>query len=153
LTEAKAPKATVFTGVTSGSLEKIDIVIPGESSATLTKIDGVWYTNPAKKHRVDKNAMTAIFTALEKEMSGDVVSTEEANYGEYQVSDTSGTRIKIYKSGKADPEAELLIGKDGGIGTSTYIRQAGKKEVVNARASLSYTFKRPDGWRDKQVFD
>jgi hypothetical protein len=153
ISEAQAPVKTVTSGITSNTVERIDIAVPGETSVTLTRQNDTWYTDAAKKHRADKSAVNAIFAALEKEISGEVVSSDPDSYPDYQVNETSGTRVKLYEAGKQEPVQDLLIGKDGGAAFTTYVRDAHGKDVINARAQLSYTFKRPEGWRDKQILE
>lgn len=148
---AAAPTKTITSGVTSNTVERIEIAVPGETPVTLRQKDDVWYSNLGEGHRADKNAVNAVFQALEKEISGEVVSENEESFEDYQVTETSGTRVRVFETGKTEPTEDLIIGKDGGAAFTTYVREADSKEVVNANAALSYTFKRPDGWRDKVI--
>ncbi|MGI8906372.1 MAG: DUF4340 domain-containing protein [Candidatus Sumerlaeaceae bacterium] len=153
ISEAQAPVKTISPGITSNTVERIEIAVPGETSTSLTKRDGVWYTNVDRRHRADKGAVNGIFTALEKELAGEVVSSDPDSYADYQVNETSGTRVRLYEPGKSEASHDFLIGKDGAAAFTTFMREAHGTDVINARASLSYTFKRAEGWRDKQILE
>lgn len=150
---AATPTKIVLSGVTSATVERIEIAPPhNETSVTLTKRDGAWYTDSKNGFKADKNLITGLFAAVEKEISGDVVSENAENFEQYQVDDTTGTHVQFFgQNGKSI--ADLYIGKDGPAAFTTYVREAGGKQVIEARASLSYVFKKPEGWRDRQIFD
>lgn len=150
--EAQAPRREVVAGITSTTVERIEITPPSDTSVTLTKREGTWYTDPAKKHTADRNLINSMFAALERKIEGDVVSLNPDSFGEYQVNETSGTHVQIYGSGGKLIE-DLYVGKAGPNYFTTYLREADAKEVVNANAALSYTFNKPEGWRDKSIFD
>jgi hypothetical protein len=149
---AAAPTRTVVEGITSSTVERIEIAVPGAQPVTLSKVDAVWYTDAAKKHRADKNLINGVFGVIEKRIEGDVVSSNEESFADYQVTETSGTRVKVLGSaGKV--LADLTVGKAGPSFTSTYVLPAGAKEVVDAQATLSYLFNKPEGWRDKALME
>lgn len=149
--QAAAPVKTITSGITSNTVERVEITVPGESPVTLRQKDQTWYTNVNENHKADKGAVTALFQVLEKEISGEVVSSTPESFEDYQVTETSATRVRVFETGKAEPTEDLIVGKDGGAAFTTYVREAGSDDVLNASASLSYTFKRPEGWRDKQI--
>lgn len=148
--QAEAPRRTLVSGVTSTSLERIEIKSPDKTTVTLSKRDAVWYTNPEKKHLADKNLMSGVIAVVEREIGGDVVSENPESFKEYQVSETSGTHVVLYGTG-SKVLADLIVGKSGGSFFSTYVREAGRNEVVNANASLGSAFTPPGGWRDKTI--
>lgn len=150
--EARSPMVQLMAGVTSNTVERIEIAPAEGTSVTLTKRDSVWYVNPARQWKADKNHMTQMFNNIEKEITGEVVSTNKSNHVEYQVNESSATRVRLYGSDDKLLE-DLLVGKAGASFTSTFVRKIGKDEVLNANAALSYTFNKPEGWRDKTVFD
>lgn len=149
--EAAAKTKEISGGLTSATVERIEIFPAEGTSVTLSKRDGKWYTNPDKDYRVDKNAIRTLFDVVQKELKGDVVATNAENYSEYQVNDTSATRVQIFGNGK-DPVKDLYVGKTG-PGSSTYVREADSPEVVLVNAALTYALNRPEGWRDKSIFD
>lgn len=149
---AAAPEVVVLDGVTSATLARIGIRDAKGEEIVLTREDDTWYTDEARKHRVDKAALAAVMAAVEKKIEGTVVSTNEASFTDYEVTETTATRVKL--TGEDGKEiADLLIGKPGGTGMNTYVRLAGKNEIVDARAMLSYVFTRADGWRDRSILD
>lgn len=154
MTAAVAPPSrSAIAKLTSGTLSRIEIHAPGETSASLTRRDTAWYTDPVRGHRADKVAVNQMFASLEHDVPAEVVSDRPENFSEYQVDETSGTRVKMFgEDGKVIQD--LIIGKaDPSNYFSTYVRNADSNEVLLARAALSNSFKRPEGWRDKQIFD
>jgi hypothetical protein len=142
----------VFTGITSATVERIEIKVPDSELVVLTKQDGVWYTDIQKKHKADPNLISSLFSTLEKEVTGEVVSDTPEHYADYQVNETSATHVKVLgREGKVI--VELYVGKAGSSFFTTFVRKAGEKEVLSANASLTYVFNKPEGWRDKKVFD
>lgn len=153
VTESAATSTrTVLDGITSGTVEKIEIAAPQKEVVALTKRDAVWYTDVAKKHKADKSHMNALFSAIEKEIEGEVVSTNPENFGEYDVNESSGTRVKLYGSDSKILK-DFIVGKAAANFFSTFVREAKANEVINAKASLSYVFNKPEGWRDKTIFE
>jgi hypothetical protein len=150
-TSAAIPVQTL-PAVTSGTVQRIAIHAPGEKQVTLTRSAGKWYTNVEKKYEADQSAVTQILSAIDEPIDAKVVSSNPDSYGDYEVSETSGTKVKIFTTGKTEPALDLVVGKDGPSAFSTYVRMDGEDAVLNAHASLSMTFKRPDGWRNKQIF-
>lgn len=151
LSSAAIPEQTL-PGVTSGTVEKIEINQPGEKPVTLTRLDDKWYTNTEKKYEADQATITGVLNTLDKEIEAQVVSSSKDSFADYGVDETSGVKVRIYEKGKAQPTLSLYIGNDGPSAFTTYVREDGKDDVLNAQASLGMTFKRPDGWRNKQIF-
>lgn len=151
--ETAAPqKRPVLTGITSATVERIEIKVPEASLVSLTKRDAVWYTNVEKGHKADPNLVSNLFATLEKEIEGEVVSENPEYYSEYNVDETSATRVKVF--GKDNKVlADLYVGKAGSSFFTTFVRRAGEKEVLSANASLTYVFNKPEGWRDKSIFN
>lgn len=150
---AAAPTAVVLKGVTSGTVERIEIRAPEDPApVVLTRKDGVWYTDPEREFRADKNLVNGVFVALEQDIEGDVVSTNEESYADFLVDEKGGTRVKLLGAGDA-PVADLIVGKDAGGAYSTYVRKPDAREVVRAGKALSYVFKKPEGWRDKTLLE
>jgi hypothetical protein len=147
---AAAPTRVILEGITSSTIERIEIAAPSAQPVALEKVDAVWYTDAAKKHRADKNLVNGVFGVIEKKIEGDVVSANPESFADFQVTDTSGTRVKLLGTG-GKVIADLYIGKAGPSFTSTYVRPADAKEVVDAQATLSYLFNKPEGWRDKAL--
>jgi hypothetical protein len=149
---AAAPTRTILEGITSTTVERVEIAVPGAQPVALEKADAVWYTDAAKKHRADKNLVNGVFSVIEKRVEGDVVSSNPESFADFQVTDTSGTRVKLLGTG-GKVMADLMIGKAGPSFTSTYVLATGAKEVVDAQAALSYLFNKPEGWRDKALME
>jgi hypothetical protein len=92
-----------------------------------------------------------------------LVTKNKDKWKEYQVTDTTGTRVKIYEGN--DVKLDLVVGKfnyqrsnnpyaqyGGGVNGSTYIRLFSEKEVYTVKGFLSFMFNQPfNNWRN-QVF-
>lgn len=147
-----APVREVAAGITSGSLTRIEILPPaGGTSVTLTRKDDAWYTDDTLGHKADRNMIGSLFNTIEQPLKGEVVSTNKDSHPDYDLTETSATRVKLVdSSGKA---TELLIGKTGPSFFTTFVRKPDSDEVINVRASLTYAFNKPEGWRDKSIFE
>ena len=150
---ASAPAfRTVSDGVTSSTVQRIDIAPAGAPAVAIVKRDAIWYTDPAKDQKADQALVSGLFGAVEKRLEGQVVSTNPDSFAGYEVTETSATRLKFMsEDGKA--VADLLVGKAGPGFSTTFVMKPGADEVVEAEASLSYLVNRPEGWRDMNVFD
>ena len=143
---------TVSEGVTSSTVQRIDILSPAAPAVAMVKRDAVWYTDPAKDQKADQALVSGLFGAVEKPLQGQVVSTNPESFAGYEVTETSGTRLKFSgQDGKVI--TDLLVGKAGPGFSTTFVMKPGADEVVEAEASLSYLVNRPEGWRDMNVFD
>jgi len=153
VTSAAIPVESI-DAVTSGTVERILISAPGEKPVTLTRgTDDAWYTNVEKKYAADSSAVNNVLGAVDEPIEANVVSSNPDSFSDYQVDETSGVKVQVFAKGKSEPAMDLIVGKDGPSAFSTYVRHAGEDAVLNAKASLSMTFKRPDGWRNKQIFE
>lgn len=151
ITSAAIPEQSL-PGVTSGTVEKITVEAPGEKPVTLTRANDKWFTDVERKYEADQAAVSAILAAVDEPINARVVSSSPDSFAGYEVDETSGVKVQIYETGKAQPALSMYVGKDGPSAFTTYVREDGKDDVLNAQASLGMTFKRPDGWRDKQIF-
>lgn len=148
---AAIPEKTI-PAVTSGTLERIVISAPDQPEVELTRVDETWYVDAERKFEADATPIRAAITAVSEPIQATVVSTNPDNFAEYQLTDTTATKVRMYDTGEDKPALALLIGKDGPSAFTTYVRLPGTQEVLNAKASLSMAFKRPDGWRKRAIF-
>lgn len=146
-----AVNITALPEVTTGSIVRISVTSPDDSVA-LVKSNDKWYTDVERGYEADPAAVNGIINALDKKIEATVVSSNEASYADYHVTETSGTHVHVYEEGESKPVLDLLIGKDGSSAFSTYVRNPHEKEVLSVQAGLNMVFNRPDGWRDKQIF-
>jgi hypothetical protein len=79
----------------------------------------------------------------------DVISSNPANRGTYQV-DSTGTAVTIWSGDKKT--LSVVVGKSTADWTHTFVRHADRDEVYRADGVLAYNFnRRADDWRDKAV--
>lgn len=149
---AAIPVHTI-AAVTSNTVERIVVDAPDQEAVTLTKSGDQWFTNVERKYAADAGAVMAVINALENPITASVVSSNPDSFSEYQVTDTSSTKVRVFEKGGAEPSIDLLVGKNGPSAFTTYVRMAGAEDVLNAKANLGMTFNPTEGWRDRQIFD
>ena len=127
----------------------------GASSASLSKVNGVWYTNPERKYPAAKANIERLFETLKKAGEGEVVSKNPQNHTLFEVDKASGTRVKFF--GKNDILlADVYIGKMGAnyIAPTTYVRAADSDEVLSVSGMMMGLFQgREDNWRERTIFE
>ena len=149
--EQAAPSVCEVLGgaVTSGTLTRLQIAQPDGKKIDLNLVDGVWYADSARKHKADAAAVERLVAELEKNVKGEIVSTEEATLKDYQLTETSATKVTLHTKNR--PEECWLIGKAGTSYTTSYVRKAGSNNVINAEFNYSNFFVNPQGWRDRTI--
>jgi hypothetical protein len=133
-----------------------------------TKTGTDWrFESGGKLYRPDKSAVKNIFTELTKMQSERVAATDPSRWAEFEVTDSTGTRIRLF-DGK-DVMADLYVGKFNYIqnqqqqqnpyqqqnrGTmTTYVRPAEDKEVYVVEGFLKMSIQaNVDTYRDKNLF-
>jgi len=130
--------------VTSLQIDK-----PDGESVELVRAAGSWKLAQPLQYPANDQVVTASLRVLEALELADVISTNPANQGKYQV-DSTGTRIVA----KAGDEVLLsaIVGANSPDYSHTYVRRTDAPEVYRAVGVLSYNFnKRVDDWRDKTI--
>ncbi|MBN2172915.1 MAG: DUF4340 domain-containing protein [Bacteroidales bacterium] len=130
---------------------------------TKTGID--WKLESAGKfYKPDKEAVKNIFTELTKMKSKQVAATDESKWAEFEVTDSTGTRIRLYDGKKV--LADLYVGKFNYVQSqeqnpyqqnrgsmSTYVRPAEDQEVYVVEGFLKMSIQANiDTYRDKNLF-
>jgi hypothetical protein len=149
-------KVKLFTDVTPDTVSRIDVSrFDGRSSATLLKVDGVWYANTAKKHAADAKAVAAIFSAIEHAHEGEVVSRNPENQPKYGVSGMLAVHVKFYGE-KGNVLEDVFLGRGGASDfMSSYVLREGSKNVLRVASMLPMLFERggEDAWREHTILD
>lgn len=147
---AASPRVTLFEGATSATLRSITISSADTTDTILTNKDGIWMVDTERNFRADINLMSQVFSALENAIEGDVVSRNESSFPSYGLTETSATRVRITNQAGRQV-ADLLIGTEGPAAFTSYVRAADGNQVITAQGSLSFTFRRTEGWRDRGI--
>lgn len=153
----EAPKkVSMFQKIKADDCQKIVILqLDGMSSSTLTRLDGVWYTNPERKYLAAKKNVERIFETLGKASEGEVVSKNPENHIKFQVDKMTGTRVKFFDKSSASI-GDYYIGKMGPnyMNPTTYVRAEGSDEVIAIPTMMMGLFQAgEDNWREREIFD
>jgi hypothetical protein len=149
-------KVEIFQGVTADNCAKIEISrFDGRTTASLSKMDGVWYTNAENGHVADAKVVEAVFNALTGVGEGEVVSRNPENQPKFGVDKMLGTHAKFYDSAGNLLE-DVFVGRSRSRDfMSSYVRKDGSNEVLKVSAMLPYLFERggQEAWREHTIFD
>lgn len=113
---------------------------------------------------IERNRITNLLNQLQEIKSKGLISRTKDKWVEYQVSDTSGTCIKVFEGDKL--KLDLIIGKFtyqksdnpyanyGGsrVSGTSYVRLADEKEIYAVDGFLTFTFNQPfNSWRNQSL--
>jgi len=122
---------------------------PDGESVELVRSAGSWKLVEPLQYPANDQVVTASLRVLEALELADVISTNPANQGKYQV-DSTGTRVIV----KAGDEVLLsaIVGTNSPDFSHTYVRRTDGQQVYRAVGVLGYNFnKRVNDWRDKTI--
>src|SRR3989339_240230 len=109
-----------------------------------------------KTYKPDINIIQNILSSIAVIKAERVAGTDKSQWQNFEVSDTSGTKMIIEVSGKV--VSELIIGKfsykqtGGGFSISTYIRPVGEETTYSVQSQLTMLINRDlNAFRDKTI--
>lgn len=128
--------------------------ITGGEKIRLIKEDEMWWAeSESKKYPADPNAAISMIDELNRIKPESVVGVNEERWGQYEVTDSLGTRVKLFSD--TDLLADIIIGKfsfSQPRKMTSYVRLAGEKEVYGVDGMLGMTFNRNlNAFRNKKV--
>ena len=158
-----------LVSVDTAKITKIVITpqIGGGDEITFTKTGSDWELKSAgKSYKSDKNTIKNILTKLSILRPERVAAIEKSKWKEYEVTDSTSTRVTLYSGDKA--ESEIYVGKfsytqppkvqgmpqqqQGQGKMSTYVRLAGEDEVYVVDGFLKMDIQpKVDAYRDKNL--
>ncbi|MGE4585893.1 MAG: DUF4340 domain-containing protein [Mangrovibacterium sp.] len=120
----------------------------------LNKINDQWMltTPDQKSYQADQQTVSSLLNGLNGLKPEGVASERKDHWNTYSVSDSLGTRIKLFKG--SETLAELIFGKVSyaSRGTSSYVRLANNKTTYRIRGSQASACNRDaDGFKNKTV--
>ena len=140
----------LFPGYSSERATRI--VLDGSQKQTVMQKDaGVWIVTTEDSLPADQAAVEAVLDAVNSFSRKDIISSNPAKKGLYQV-DSTGISVAIEASA-AETLAAFVVGKVGPDYRSTYIKDGGSDDVILAPGYLRPSYdrgKRP--WQDTRVF-
>jgi uncharacterized protein DUF4340 len=147
-------RITLFKGVSSDDCSSIDISkFDGSSTATVTKIDDVWYANAERKYIASEDNIKRLFDTIEKVGEGEVYSNNPKNHIKFQVDKMTGTRVKFYDN-SGNLLDDVFVGKMGSnyMSPTTYVRKADSDEVISVSGFMMNLFQTgEDSWRERTI--
>jgi len=138
------------------------------NEVTFTKTGSEWKLESAgKSYKPDASSIKNLLSELVRMKSERVAATEESKWKEFEVTDSTATRIKIYNDN--EQMADLYVGKfnyqqppqgqqnpyqqQNKGKMSTYVRPAGDKEVYVVDGFIKMTIQaNANAYRDKTLF-
>jgi hypothetical protein len=135
---------------------------------TFTKTGSEWkLESDGKSYKPDLSSVKNILSELVRMKSERVAATEETKWKEFEVTDSTATRIKVYNDSKL--MADLYVGKFNYVQPpqgqqnpyqqqskgkmSTYVRPAGDKEVYVVDGFIKMSIQaNANAYRDKTLF-
>jgi len=108
-----------------------------------------------KKYRADGSRIISLINELNLMSPESVVSVKEEGWEQYEVTDSLGTRVKLFSGSKL--LSDLIIGKfsfSQSRKMTSYVRTAGEKEVYGIDGMIGMSFNRNINYfRDNTVID
>jgi hypothetical protein len=84
---------------------------------------------------------------------GSIISEKKEKYSQFGLDDKDATRAQVFLAGKASPDLDILIGKEGSSYLTTYVRFPGQDPVYLGNGFSSYILQRStDAYRLKKLF-
>ncbi len=145
-----------LVNVEAGTITSIEIY-PKTSNGTLIKLfkedEGWKVASDGEKYNADQSTTNRIIAQLNNLKPKSVVATKQDSWEKYEVTDSLGTRVKLFKG--AELMANLVIGKfsysqPGKI--TSYVRLSSEKEVYGVDGMLGSLFNRNlTAFRDRTI--
>lgn len=120
-----------------------------DGDVELQRVGSEWKVTRPAEYPANSDLVKGMLKAVEELKLEDVISSNPATRGTYQV-DSTGTAVTMW-SGDAKA-LDVVVGKSTADWTHTFVRYADRNEVYRADGVLSYNFnRRPEDWRDKSI--
>jgi hypothetical protein len=142
--------------VEAGEVTSMEIFpkVAGGEMIKLTRQDEMWFAeSEGNRYNADGAMVGSMISELNRVQPESVVATEESRWEQYEVTDSLGTRIKLYNG--QEVLADLIIGKfsfSQPRKMTSYVRINGEDEVYGVDGMLGMSFNRNlNSFRDRTV--
>jgi hypothetical protein len=120
-----------------------------DGDVELERTGSEWKLVEPMEYPANGDLVKTMLKSVEELKLEDVISSNPANQGTYQV-DSTGTAVEVWSG--SDKALALVVGKSSSDWTHTFVRYADRNEVYRADGVISYNFNRPaSDWRDKAI--
>ncbi len=123
----------------AGDLSRIELDHNGAHVA-LEMRAGTWRLTSPVQDDADDSAVDGLSRSLRGLALGSEVSRDPAGYGDYEVNESSATRVRVYSRTSAAPVLDGYIGKTA-VGDSVYFRPDREAAVYLAEGVGSYALR------------
>jgi hypothetical protein len=135
--------------VEADKVTRVEIRKP-DGQVELARTGDTWKLVRPLEAAASTDLVNGMLKSVEELQLVDVISSNPANRGTYQV-DSTGTAVTIW-SGE-EKTLDMVVGKASADFSHTFVRRADSDEVYRAGGILAYNFnRRADDWRDKMVW-
>jgi len=133
---------------------EVDAKSAGGKPVTLKKENDVWQVEAdGKTYRADQSVASSMIAQLNAMESKSLVTTDKDRWKEFEVTDSLGTRVKLFKG--SDLLADVIFGKFSYSQPQTmtsYVRLAGENEVYGVDGMMGMSFNRnANSFRDRTL--
>ncbi|MBI4375681.1 MAG: DUF4340 domain-containing protein [Elusimicrobia bacterium] len=133
-----------------GSVSRIEIR-KGERSVSLESRDGSWRL-AQPPDGADPSACQELLTGLFRLSIGSRLSDDPSSYPDYELNDSSASRVRLFVQGKSEPVFDGYFGKTAMGHDSHYFRYESDKPVYIASGVDSYQMNRSaNDFRQRQL--
>ena len=115
-------------------------VVAGDNRVALHKVDGVWLVTSEDSLPAEPGAVENLLGDIAAFSRKDIISSNPAKYGLYQV-DSTGVRV-VVSGARGDTLVRFVVGKPGPDFQSTYVRDLASGDVILAPGYLRSMFDR-----------
>jgi len=142
----------VFSGLDLNQARKLEIS-KGAKTDILSLRGSQWVVETEGGYQADGEAVNKALEALKKLNCATEAASGPSEFARFELARDQALQVKIYTS-KAEPAAQLFIGKRGATYASSYFRKEGDDRVCLAYENLITIFDRgSDTWRDKKIME
>jgi hypothetical protein len=140
-----------LTAIKPVEVSRVQIERRGEE-IVLERRAGTWRMLAPVQDEADSSLLDELVESLGKLTLGSQVSGEPAAYGDYDLTEASATRLKLYTRVSAAPLFDGYFGKEAMGGETLYLRLPREKPVYLATGLDGYALRRKaQEWRERDL--
>ncbi len=137
---------------TAPEFTRFEFVHPDSTIIELQKIGDEWRLTKPVEYKAFDIVMQYLLQDLGAMMVDGIVTNRPESFPEFGVTEELGTKFRAWAGDKQ--VLDVIVGKNATHMDHTYVREAGKNDIVFWRGLFSeYSTRQPNDWRDKIIFD
>ena len=132
-------------------IDKLEMTNKNQGRIVIEKQDGIWNIIEPIKYKASESTVEQSITTLLGTVVDGVISSRTESQEQFEVSDSTGTALKVYSGGEIVLDA--IVGKNSIDLNHTYARMKDSDDIVIWRGMMTAHVSRPpDEWRDKGIY-